>query len=70
MNRLRKNVIFSAPLRCALAFGRAELFIFKSLTAQLKLCPSERSNQIEFFRNLFTRALIQVFTHEDFFRSL
>src|SRR5260370_22670523 len=44
LKRLReKKELLVAPLRCAPAFGRVELFIFHELTAQLKLCPSKRS---------------------------
>ena len=36
MNRLRKNVIFSASLRCALVCGSEEVLFFCDLTARVK----------------------------------
>jgi len=40
---LPKNAFLVAPLRCALAFGRVELSIFKSLAARLKPCPDKHA---------------------------
>ncbi len=38
-----KTFVRCAPLRYALAFGRAELFIFDSLVARINPCPDTSS---------------------------
>ncbi len=41
--RLTVDFFLGAPLRCALAFGRVELFIFNSLAARMNPCPDTSS---------------------------
>src|SRR5260370_23100272 len=47
LKRLQKNICFSAPLRCALAFGRAELSIFKNLAAQVSSYAGAEAQSIK-----------------------
>src|SRR6266849_2491320 len=46
------RLFLGAPLRCALAFGRVELFIFNSLAARINPCPDTCLRPEKVYSNL------------------